>query len=372
MFSSLPPKTMVLFGTRPEVIKLAPVIAELKRHKIPTVVVSSGQHIDLLKPLLRLFRVRPDYDLSVMRNNQQPNVVCSKVLARLDKIITAESPHLILVQGDTTTTLAGAMAGFHRKIPVAHVEAGLRSGDPHNPFPEEMNRRLVTRLATLHFAATKLNRSNLCAEGVDPSQIIVTGNTVVDALSSIESKLINSNRLPKVISKTEGLKRIVVTTHRRENFGESMLNNLRVLRDFVHDRSDTCILFPMHPNPNVRRAVKEFNNAERIFLMEPLAYPEFINLLKKSWLIVSDSGGIQEEAPTLKKPLIVLRKNTERPEAITAGTAKLADDNAVKLQTLLEETYYSNEWEQKLLSVRNPFGDGKASQRIVEIIKNFR
>lgn len=368
MFTSLPPKTMVLFGTRPEVIKLAPVIDELKRRKVPTVLVSSGQHNDLLKPFLHLFRIRPDHCLSVMSKNQKSNLLCAKVLRRLDKVIADESPGIILVQGDTTTTLAGALAGFHRGITVAHVEAGLRSGDPTNPFPEEMNRRLVSRIASFHFAATELNKSNLCSEGIEPSRIAVTGNTVIDALQLIIPQIVARPGLLSLMRKTQAMKRILVTTHRRENFGTTMLRNLVVLRDFVAKRKDTCVVFPVHPNPNVRRAVREFKSADRIFLLEPLDYPQFIYVMKKSWLIVSDSGGVQEEAPTLRKPLIVLRENTERPEAVIAGTAKLSCNDPSRLMDLLEEAYVSDEWQKRLEETENPFGDGKSAKRIVDWI----
>ena len=363
-------KILVLFGTRPEAIKLAPVIHELRNRFFQTVVVSSSQHKELLRPFLKMLDLDADFDLRVMKKNQTPNEVCARVLAKLDKILAAEKPDLILVQGDTTTALAGALAGFNRQIAVGHVEAGLRSGNLYSPFPEELNRRLVSQIADFHFAATERNRRNLLAEGISMEKIFVTGNTVVDTLAFILENLAPDDRITELVEETRGLKRILLTTHRRESFGAKMSGNLKVLRDFVEKKRDDCLFFPVHPNPNVQAVTNEIlAHRERIYLLEPLDYQNFIALMKSVWLIVSDSGGIQEEAPSLGKPLLVLRENTERPEAIRAGVAKLVGGSPSMLARLLEENYSIDTWIKSVREVSNPFGDGRAAKRIVKIIE---
>jgi UDP-N-acetylglucosamine 2-epimerase (non-hydrolysing) len=364
-------KILVLFGTRPEAIKLAPVVHELKRKSFQTVVVSSSQHKQLLKPFLKMLDIETDYDLSVMKNNQTPTQVCSRVLAKLDDILEAEKPDLICVQGDTTTTLAGALAGFNRKIRVGHVEAGLRSGNIFSPFPEEMNRRLVSQIASFHFAATEPNRRNLLAENVPSEKIFVTGNTVVDSLKQIAENLRPSEKITQLLEQTEGKKRILLTTHRRESFGESMSGNLKVLRDFAEKKKDVCLIFPVHPNPNVREVTEEIlSGCDAVHLLEPLDYADFVSLMKNAWLIVSDSGGVQEEAPSLGKPLFILRENTERPEAIRSGVAKLVGGSPRALKLMLEENYAVETWIKSVKQVENPFGDGRAAARIVKIIED--
>ncbi len=363
-------KILVLFGTRPEVIKLAPVIRELKEKGFQTVVVSSSQHKELLKPFLKMLDIQIDFDLRVMKKNQTPNEVCSMVLAKLDKILDIEKPDLILVQGDTTTTLAGTLAGFNRRIRVGHVEAGLRSGNINSPFPEEMNRRVVSQIASFHFAATEKNRRNLLAEGVSGEKIFVCGNPVVDSLHAILKNSEPNVKIRELLSRTEGKKRILLTTHRRESFGETMGENLKVLRDFVAKRKDVCLFFPVHPNPNVREITNEIlAGTERVDLLEPLDYVDFITLMKNAWLIVSDSGGVQEEAPSLGKPLLILRENTERPEAVRSGIAKLVGGNPHTLKLMLEENYAVETWLKSVKEIANPFGDGKSARRIVKIIE---
>ena len=363
------PKILVLFGTRPEAIKLAPVVHQLKNKEFETVVVSSGQHRDLLAPFLQIFGLEIDFNLEVMTENQTPNQVFAKTLTALDAILEAEKPDLILVQGDTTTTLAGAMAGFQRKIPIGHVEAGLRSGNLQSPFPEEMNRRLVSQIARFHFAATAQNRDNLLGENVSPEQIFVTGNTIVDALHFILENLNPSRKIKKLIAETKNLKRILLTTHRRESFGLAMSGNLRVLRRFVEKHEDVCLIFPVHPNPNVRGATERIlNGCERVFLLEPLDYFDFVYLMQNSWLIVSDSGGVQEEAPSLGKPVLILRENTERMEAVQAGAAKLVGGSAKTLAKMLEENYNVEAWINSVKAIKNPFGDAASAKRIVEIL----
>ncbi|HVE59616.1 MAG TPA: UDP-N-acetylglucosamine 2-epimerase (non-hydrolyzing) [Pyrinomonadaceae bacterium] len=363
-------KILVLFGTRPEAIKLAPIIHELKKKFFQTVVVSSSQHKELLKPFLKMLDIAVDFDLRVMTKNQTPNEVCSKVLAKLDKILAAEKPDLIVVQGDTTTTLAGALAGFNRQIAVGHVEAGLRSGNLYSPFPEELNRRLVSQIANFHFAATERNRRNLLAEDIPMEKVFVTGNTVVDSLQYILKNLTPGSQITDLLEETKGLKRILLTTHRRESFGEKMSGNLKVLRDFVEKRKNVCLFFPVHPNPNVQAVTEEIlAGRERIYLLEPLNYEDFVAVMKSAWLIISDSGGVQEEAPSLGKPLLVLRENTERPEAIRAGVAKLVGGNPRTLARMLEENHSVETWIKSVKEVANPFGDGKAAKRIVKIIE---
>ena len=362
-------KILVLFGTRPEAIKLAPVIYELKRRRdFQTCVVSSSQHTDLLAPFLKIFDIKPDYDLRVMTENQTPNAVCARVLQRLDEIFDAEKPDCVLVQGDTTTAFAGAFAAFNRKIAVGHVEAGLRSGNLYSPFPEEMNRRLISQTATFHFAATTRNCENLRGEGAAEKTVFLTGNTVVDALQFVLKNSSPSEKINDLIGKTETFKRILLTTHRRESFGAAMSGNLIALRDYVRQHRDVCLFFPVHPNPNVRQATGEIlADCERVFLLEPLDYFDFIYLMKNSWLIVSDSGGVQEEAPSLGKPVLILRENTERPEAIESGIAKLVGENS--LAEMLEENYTDETWIDSVKSIKNPFGDGKSANRIVEILE---
>ena len=366
-----PQKVLVLFGTRPEAIKLAPVIGELKKHEnFKIIVVSSSQHTDLLQPFLKIFNIKTDYDLKVMTENQTPNEVCAKILSSLDRIFDAEKPDAILVQGDTTTAFAGAFAAFNRKIKIGHVEAGLRSGNIQSPFPEELNRRLISQIATFHFAATEANRENLLRESVADGNIFLTGNTVVDALQFILENSKPDEKITKLIEQTKNFKRLLLTTHRRESFGEKMSENLRVLRDFVEKHDDVCLFFPVHPNPNVQAVTNEIlAETERIFLLEPLDYADFITIMKNAWLIISDSGGIQEEAPSLGKPLLVLRENTERPEAIESGIAKLVGGNPENLGEMLETNYNDESWIDSVKKIENPFGDGNAAKRIVKILE---
>ena len=363
-------KVLVLFGTRPEVIKLAPVIHELRKKLFQTVVVSSSQHKQLLKPFLQTLEVDVDFDLGVMKRDQTPTDVCARILSKLDKILAAEQPDLILVQGDTTTTLAGALAGFYRKIPVGHVEAGLRSGNLMSPFPEEMNRRIVSQIASFHFAATENNRQNLLTENVASDRIFVTGNPVVDAMKKMLKQMSPSDKIKQLITSTESKKRLLLTTHRRESFGSTMTANLKVMRDFVERHEDVCMFFPVHPNPNVKQLAKELlGGRDRIYLIEPLDYADFLAVMRSAWIIVSDSGGVQEEAPSLGKPLLVLRENTERPEAISSGVSKLIGDDPDSLKKLLEENYSDETWVRSVKEVANPFGDGKSAARIVKIIE---
>jgi len=368
-----PMKVAVVLGTRPEAIKLAPVIRALHRMStdLATLVISSGQHETLLHTVLGALEIKADYDLSVMTSAQNPNEVCSRVLAAIDPILETERPDLVVVQGDTTTALAGALSAFHRKIPVAHVEAGLRSNDPASPFPEEMNRRLITQLCGYHFAATEENRWNLLKEHVAEERIFVTGNPVVDSLIESLSGQEAQSPLREVLESTSGLKRLVLTTHRRESFGKALVDNLSVLRDFVYQYEDVALIFPVHPNPIVKRAAENLlSGHQRIHLIGPLPYDQFLFLLKSAWLLVSDSGGIQEEAPTVGKPLLILRDNTERPEVIESGFGRLVGGCPLRLSTLLNEEYAKSIGEMHQCQAENPFGDGRSGHRIATIIRD--
>jgi UDP-N-acetylglucosamine 2-epimerase (non-hydrolysing) len=364
-------RVLTFFGTRPEVIKLAPVIHHLEALSsiFETINVTSAQHTDLLYPLIRLLDIRLDYDLHVMSVDQTPNLICSRVLASLDSLLSREQPDLILVQGDTTTALGGALAGFQRNVPVGHVEAGLRSHNSRSPYPEEMNRRMIGNLATYHFAATTRNRDTLMAEGVSPQSIFVTGNPVVDSLKAIIERAHLTSETRQLIEATRGMRRIVLTTHRRESFGELMSQNLKAIRRFVATHEDVALIFPVHPNPSVvSEALAVLSGEPRCYLFHPLNYDQFILLLAHSWLIVSDSGGVQEEAPTLGKPLLILRENTERPEAMESGIARLVGGSPERLSVMLEEAYRPDSWTERVGKIENPFGRGDSGQRIAQAI----
>jgi len=365
-------KVLTVFGTRPEAIKLAPVIAELRAHapRIRVINVVSGQHRELLRPFIELFRLQVDHDLAVMQPEQTPAQTCSRILESLDPVLELERPHLVLVQGDTTTVLAGALAAFYRRIPVGHVEAGMRSGDALSPFPEEMNRRVVTRLATYHFAATEGNRAALLAEGVPESQIFLTGNPVVQALRDLLlSGPAPTSGAAAILEATAACRRIVLTTHRRESFGATMEANMKVIRQFVEAHSDVALIFPVHLNPRVAGPARSILGGHpRIHLTEPLRYEDFILLLSQAWLILSDSGGVQEEAPSLGKPVLVLRENTERPEALTAGVARLTGGDPRVLASLLEETYRDGRWVEQVRAMKNPFGWEDSGRRIAHAV----
>ena len=364
---------MTLFGTRPEIIKLAPVIRALEaKPGLRAISVSSGQHTELLVPFIRQFGLRIDRDLRVMAPGQSLNGLATRVLGLVDTALTDFAPDLVLVQGDTTTAMAGALACFHRRIPVGHVEAGLRSGDPASPYPEEVNRRVISSLASWHFAATEANRKTLLREGVSAERVLVTGNPVVDSLEEMIRVGRPSERVRQWIADAKGARTIVLTTHRRESFGTAMRENLGVLGRFVERHPEAALIFPVHPNPEVRSAVEDaLQGRPRVLLVPPMDYEEFIQLLSSASLIVSDSGGIQEEAPTLRKPLLVLRENTERPEAIESGAALLVGGDPAKLEAMLEAAWVDDTWESRLAGIRNPFGDGNAGHRIAEGVRRI-
>lgn len=365
---------LTLFGTRPEVIKLAPVLWALdaRAPRWRSVSVCSSQHTDLLRPFARDLGVRIDHDLAVMRPGQAPADVLARVLAGLGPVLAAERPDLVLVQGDTTTALAGALAAFHARIPLGHVEAGLRTGNRLSPFPEEMNRLLITRLADFHFAATDRNVAALRAEGVPAERIARTGNPVVDALHWILARSKPSPALAGLLDSLTGRRVIALTTHRRENFGEVMAGHLRALRRFVERHGDLALVFPVHPNPAVRAVAEtELGGHQRIHCIDPLDYADFLHLLSRAWLVASDSGGVQEEAPSLGKPVLVLRDTTERPEVLACGVGRLVGHSSGRLETMLEEALLDDAWFETARTVESPFGKGDAGERIAAAIADL-
>ena len=363
------PKVLVCFGTRPELIKFAPMIRALQNRGIDLVTVNSGQHTDLLAPLFELFDIQPTHQLAAMQSGQSLNALGSRLLEQLDPVLGDENPDLVLVQGDTATAVMGAMSAFNRKIAVGHLEAGLRSGNPLSPFPEEMNRRLVGQMATYHFAATDRNRRTLLDEGVSPDAIHLVGNTVVDALRHTLATTTPGAVVAEMQEWATDKRLVLVTTHRRENFGETMSEHLRALREFIESHEDLCMVFPVHPNPNVRTAVAaELDGHPRIRLTDPMGYRDFVHLLGAAWLIVSDSGGIQEEATALGKPMIVLRENTERPEAVECGVARLVGESPQRLRDMLKASLTDTHWLENASRACDVFGDGSTGERIADIL----
>ena len=363
-------KVMSIFGTRPEAIKMAPVVRELMRHadEIETRTLVTAQHREMLDQVLHLFRIVPDYDLNIMAAGQTLFDITSRAMHGIDEVFQQERPDLVLVHGDTTTTFAGALAAYYHQIPVGHVEAGLRTHDIYSPFPEEMNRRLTGGIATLHFAPTPTAHANLLAEGIPEGHIFVTGNTVIDALHhTVRSDYVLPAELGGVDFDNHRV--LLVTTHRRENLGEPMRHVYRAIRDIIEQLDDVEVIFPVHRNPKVREIVREeLGGLARVHLIDPLDYEPFANLMARVDIVLTDSGGIQEEAPSLGKPVLVLRDTTERPEAVTAGTVRLigTDEQRVYEETmrlLTETTAYTH-----MAEAVNPYGDGAASRRIIEAI----
>lgn len=364
-------KVMTVFGTRPEAIKMAPVVLELGKYPgvIEPVVAVTAQHRDMLDQVLKLFSITPDYDLDIMAAGQTLFDITSKAMMGLDKVLQKEKPDIVLVHGDTTTTFAGALAAYYHQISVGHVEAGLRTHNKYSPFPEEMNRKLTGSIADMHFAPTETSEHNLLGESVDENSIYVTGNTVIDALhKTVNDGFVFDNEVLQNIDYRN--KRIIlVTTHRRENLGEPMRNVYKALKQLTMDFDDVEIVFPVHKNPKVREVVKaELGGLDKVYLVDPLDYEPFANLMHRAYMILTDSGGVQEEAPALGKPVLVLRDTTERPEAVEAGTVKLIGtdekvvyDEARKLLT--DQKEYNS-----MAEACNPYGDGRASQRIVQAI----
>lgn len=366
-------KVLVCLGTRPELIKFAPMIKALENRGIDLVTVNTGQHTDLLQPLFELFGIRPQHNLESMVAGQSLNALGSRLLERLDPVLEVEKPDLVLVQGDTSSAVMGSIAAFNRHIPVGHLEAGLRSGNPLSPFPEEMNRRLVGQIAAYHFAATERNRRTLLDEGVSANSIHLVGNTVVDALRHTLKTTRPGKAVELMQQWAAGKRLVLVTTHRRENFGETMSQHLRALREFIESEPDLCMIFPVHPNPNVRAAVAaELEHHPRIRLTDPMGYCDFVHLLSQAWLIVSDSGGIQEEATALGKPMIVLRENTERPEAVECGVARLVGESPERLRVMLRTALIDAVWHASASRSRDVFGDGHTGERICDLLFGAR
>ncbi len=364
-------KVMTVFGTRPEAIKMAPVIKELKKVKdIETVVAVTAQHREMLDQVLQLFDITPDYDLNLMEEKQDLYSITTGVLNGMKGILAKEQPELVLVHGDTTTTFAAALAAFYQRIPVGHVEAGLRTRNKYSPYPEEMNRTLAGRLAELHFAPTDTARENLLNEGTGSFKIWVTGNTVIDALlDTIRPDYEFGSELEEIdLSK----RLLLVTTHRRENWGRPMREVYQALIDLVDEFPDVAVVFPVHRNPVVRDVAREMlEGRERFYLIEPLDYEPFAHLMNCSYMVLTDSGGMQEEAPSLGKPVLVLRDTTERPEALQAGTVKLVGTVREKIYNEARLLLSSRGEYEKMARAINPYGDGQAAIRIVDVIKDF-
>jgi len=367
-------RILFVFGTRPEAIKLAPVVRHLLKlpDEFETRVAVTAQHRGLLDQVLDAFSILPDHDLNVMQPGQSLFQSTARIIAALEQVVEHETPDCILVQGDTTTTFCGALAGFYRNVPVGHVEAGLRTGDMRQPFPEEMNRVLTTSLSTLHFAATAGAAENLRREGVDTERVFVTGNTGIDAVLEVRDALEQGRLRPQALPALDPRKKLVlVTAHRRESFGEGFERICRALRRLA-ERADTEIVYPVHPNPNVQDPVNRYLKGVRnIRLIEPLAYVPFVDVMRRAHVLLTDSGGIQEEGPSLGKPVLVMREKTERPEAVHAGTARLlgTDEDRIVGETAMlldDEAEYT-----RRSRIHNPYGDGHASEQIQAILRSY-
>lgn len=383
-------KIMLVFGTRPEAIKMAPLVKAFqeKKEEFETIVCVTGQHREMLDQVLNLFDIKPDFDLNIMKQGQDLYDITSRVLLGMRDVFKVCRPDILFVHGDTTTSTAAALAGFYQQIPVAHVEAGLRTNDIYSPWPEEMNRQITGRIATYNFSPTQLSRQNLLKENVDDSKITVTGNTVIDALHWVTSKVKNDVELDEKLAKElktkgydssrlkEGRRLVLITGHRRENFGEGFLHICHAIQDLAKELSDIDFVYPMHLNPNVRKPIHEvfgedLSNLGNVFFIEPLEYLMFVFLMEKANIVLTDSGGIQEEAPGLGKPVLVMRNTTERPEAVEAGTVKLVGTN---YKTIIDNvsTLLKNQDEyDKMSKANNPYGDGQACRRIIEKISSL-
>jgi UDP-N-acetylglucosamine 2-epimerase (non-hydrolysing) len=366
-------KILSVFGTRPEVVKFAPILRclEASAQRVQAINVASGQHADLLQPLVRYFSIRIHHDLSVSGPQKSDHDASPRrIMQRLLPVLDREQPDLILIQGDTSTALAGTIAGRTRRIPVGHIEAGLRSGDLAAPFPEEAHRRIISRLATYHFAPTCANRDVLVHEGVGKDSIFLTGNPGVDSLLAVLKHSTPSAGLKQLLATTRNYKRIVLTAHRRENFAGPLEACFTVLRRFIDTHQDVVVIFPVHPNPALSEPSNILRGHPRIHLTGAMSYPDFVLLMSRAWLIISDSGGIQEETPSLGKPLLILRRNTERPEALACGAARLAGTSVESFAKSLEENSRDADW---LLSRRssNPFGQGDSGAQIVSAIHSL-
>jgi UDP-N-acetylglucosamine 2-epimerase (non-hydrolysing) len=363
-------KVLTVFGTRPEGIKMAPIIKKMEEaENIENIVCVTAQHRQMLDQVLNLFHIDPDYDLNIFKAGQTLTEVTTRALEGLEKVIIETKPDVLLVQGDTTTVFAGALAAFYQKVKIGHVEAGLRSGNLYSPYPEEANRKLTGVITDFHFAPTERNRENLLREGYPDEKIFVTGNTVIDSLFHVVKSEYKFNDGLLNNLDYENKKVILLTSHRRENIGRPMENIFSAIRDVVNKHDDVEVVFPIHLNPKVRNIAHSiFKDNDRIHLVEPLDYEPFTNLMSKSYLVVTDSGGLQEEAPSLGKPVLVVRNETERPEGINAGTAKLVGTDKEKIFSELDLLISNRDQYLKMANAVNPYGDGKASERIVNIL----
>lgn len=359
-------KVMTIFGTRPEAIKMAPLVKELENRKeIKSIVCVTAQHREMLDQVLNIFKIKPDYDLNIMKQGQSLSEITSRVLLGLEEVIKKEEPNIILVHGDTTTTFAGALAAFYNKVDIGHVEAGLRTYDKYSPFPEEANRIMVDRITDMYFAPTEVSKNNLLKENIDESKIYVTGNTAIDAMKYT----ISDNYENSIFDWVGDSKLILLTAHRRENLGEPMYNIFKAVKRLVNDNKNIKVIYPIHLNPLVRKIANEvFKDNDRIKLIEPLEVVDFHNFINKSYLILTDSGGIQEEAPSLGKPVLVLRDTTERPEGITAGTLKLVGTNEDDIYNEATILLTNKSEYDKMSKASNPYGDGNTSKYIVDAI----
>lgn len=378
---------MLVFGTRPEAIKMAPLVKEFQKHpeRFETIVCVTGQHREMLDQVLHIFEIKPDYDLNIMKQGQDLYDVTARVLIGMRDVLKEAQPDVVLVHGDTTTSTAAALAAFYQQIPVGHVEAGLRTHNIYSPWPEEMNRQITGRIATYHFAPTPLSRQNLLAEGVKENQITVTGNTVIDALYMVVDKIRQDKALDAELETllkdagydvnrlANGKKLVLITGHRRENFGDGFIHMCTAIKDLTKKYPDVDFVYPMHLNPNVRKPIHEvfgedLSNLGNMFFIEPLEYLSFVYLMEKSTVVLTDSGGIQEEAPGLGKPVLVMRDTTERPEALEAGTVKLVGTNYERIVHEVSELIENQEYYDRMSKAVNPYGDGLACRRIVEMI----
>jgi UDP-N-acetylglucosamine 2-epimerase (non-hydrolysing) len=362
-------KIMLVFGTRPEAIKMCPVVKELKKHSdvIATVCVT-GQHREMLRQVLEAFKVEPDYDLEIMQGRQTLFDITSRILERIRPVLEKDKPDVVLVHGDTTTTFATALACFYMNIPIGHVEAGLRTHNIYSPYPEEFNRTAVSLVTMYHFAPTEHAATNLIQEGRNPKDIYITGNTVIDALQTTVKK----DYIHPELEAVKGKRMILITAHRRENLGEPLFNMFRAIKRVLEDHDDVRAIYPIHMNPVVREtAEKVFGNSDRIRLIEPLDVFDFHNFMANSYLILTDSGGIQEEAPALGKPVLVMRDTTERPEGIEAGTLRLTGTEEESIYRNFSELLNNRDAYEKMSKAVNPYGDGHASERIVDILLRF-
>ena len=372
-------RVLLVFGTRPEAIKMAPLVKVLKEDKeLDAKVCVTAQHREMLDQVLDLFDITPEYDLNLMKPGQDLYDITANVLLGMKDVLSDFKPDVVLVHGDTTTTSATALSSFYQKIKVGHVEAGLRTGDIYSPWPEEANRQITSVLVNYHFAPTETSKANLLKENKDSNNIIVTGNTVIDALflalQKIESdKTLESKIISEIASQyplKEDKKIILVTGHRRENFGQGFINICNSLKTLALNNPDIDIVYPVHLNPNVQKPVKEIlADVDNIYLIDPLQYEQFIYMMNRSYFIITDSGGVQEEAPSLGKPVLVMRDTTERPEAVEAGTVKLVGTDPEVIITEAQKLLDDKEEYEKMSKAHNPYGDGKASQRIVEFLK---